>query len=134
MKNGRGLLGVRQKQRKSRGHSSLVNPNRPNAGARSAPELTGYCVISRHYKALYAPIIPMVSGEPRLLLVNNVRVKRPPGLTRSANCEPGAIRESSVGSDGKHCCGGKWPKRFISFPLKFCASQDAAASLSTAAF
>lgn len=27
-------------------------------------------------------------------------------------CEPGAIRESSVGSDGKHCCGGKWPKRF----------------------
>ena len=55
-------------------------------------------------------------------------------ITVRSNCEPGTIRESSVGSDGKHCCGGEWPKRFISFPLKSCASQDAAASLSTAAF
>ena len=55
-------------------------------------------------------------------------------MTAQSKCEPGTIRESSVGSDGKHCCGGKWPKRFISFPLKSCASQDAAASLSTAAF
>nr|DAY79692.1 MAG TPA: hypothetical protein [Caudoviricetes sp.] len=54
-------------------------------------------------------------------------------ITVRSNCEPGTIRESSVGSDGKHCCGGEWPKRFISFPLKSCASQDAAASLSTAA-
>ena len=49
-------------------------------------------------------------------------------MTVRSNCEPGTIRESSVGSDGKHCCGGEWPKRFISFPLKSCASQDAAAS------
>ncbi len=52
-------------------------------------------------------------------------------MTVRSNCEPGTIRESSVGSDGKHCCGGKWPKRFIFFPLKSCASQDAAASLSS---
>lgn len=51
-----------------------------------------------------------------------------PTIRIRSNCEPGTIRESSVGSDGKHCCGGEWPKRFISFPLKSCASQDAAAS------
>lgn len=110
--NGRVLLGVRQRQRKSRGRSSLVNPNMPNAGARSAPELTGYCVISRHYKALYAPIVPMGKRRAELAAWNNVRVKQPPGLTRNDNCAPGTIRESSVGSDGKHCCGGEWPRRF----------------------
>lgn len=30
-------------------------------------------------------------------------------MTAQSKCEPGTIRESSVGSDGKHCCGGKWP-------------------------
>lgn len=120
MRSGREFRNVfenlRLRQRKSLGRSSLINPNKPNAGA-------GY--------ALRLSACPSVPEKGR---TSCTCCSLPKPITVRNECEPGAIRESSVGSDGKHCCGGKWPKRFISFPLKSCASQDAAASLSTAVF
>ena len=102
MKNGRVLLGVRQRQRKSRGRSSLVNPNMPNAGARSALRLSACCSRLR--------TIPLRTGKRPNLLCLLFPFQKP--ITVRSGCEPGATRESSVGSDGKHCCGGEWPKRF----------------------
>nr|DAG57468.1 MAG TPA: hypothetical protein [Caudoviricetes sp.] len=85
---------LRLRQRKSLGRSSLVNPNKPNAGAGYALRLSA-CASVLGKRRPHVVVIPF---------------QKP--MTVRSNCEPGTIRESSVGSDGKHCCGGKWPKRF----------------------
>lgn len=92
---------LRLRQRKSLGRSSLVNPNKPNAGAGYALRLSACCSRLRTM-----PPVPEKGRPPAAV----IPFQKP--ITVRSNCEPGTIRESSVGSDGKHCCGGKWPKRF----------------------